>query len=119
MGKKDRQKAPGHTGFRKGFSTLDHILTLRAILEEGRSHGRKIYCAFVDFRKAFDTVPRAQLILRLEEMGVPMELIWGILALYRVDKGQIRTREGASELIHSTIGVKQGCPLPLLYLAYI
>ena len=25
--------------------------------------------------------------------------------------GQVRTPEGASKLIHSTIGVKQGCPL--------
>ena len=60
---KTGRRALGQAGFRKGFSTLDHILTLRAIIEQGKSHGRKIYCAFVDFRKAFDTVPRAQLIL--------------------------------------------------------
>ena len=58
------EKVTRASGIRKGFSTLNHILNLRAIIEEGRSHGRKIYCAFVDFRKAFDTVPRAQLILR-------------------------------------------------------
>ena len=77
--KKSGKRAPGQAGFRKGFSTLDHIFTLRAIIEEGRSEGRKVYCTFVDFRKAFDTIPRAQMMLRLEEMGVPMELIWGIL----------------------------------------
>ena len=110
----------GQAGIKKGFSTLDHIFTLRAIIEENRSHGRKIYCTFVDFRKAFDTIPRAQLILRLEEMGVPMELIWGILALYGAVKGQIRTPEGVSELIHSTIGVKKGCPLsPTLFGLYV
>ena len=82
--------------------------------------GRKIYCTFVDFRKAYDTVPRAQLILILEEMGVPMELIWGILALYGAVKGQIRTHERVSQFIHYTVGVKQGCPLsPTLFELYI
>ena len=117
---KSGKRATGQAGFRKGFSTIDHIFTLRAIIEEGRAEGRKIYCTFVDFRKAFDTIPRAQMILRLEEMGVPMELIWGILALYESVKGQIRTKEGVSEIIQSTIGVKQGCPLsPTLFGLYI
>ena len=43
---KTRRRALGQVGFRKGFSTLEHIFTLRAIIEEGRSHGRKIYCTF-------------------------------------------------------------------------
>ena len=30
----------------------------------------KLYCCFVDFRKAFDTVPRAVLWQVLEELGV-------------------------------------------------
>ena len=95
-------------------------MTLRAIIEEGRSHGKRVYCTFVDFRKAFDTVPRARLIRRLQEMAVPTELIWGIMALYRTIVGQVRTSEGISELIHSTIGVKQGCPLsPTLFGMYV
>ena len=115
MGRKGRQKGTRTGRIQKGlFYSRPHIYT------QGKSHGRKIYCTFVDFWKAFDRVPRAQLILRLEEMGVPMELVWGILALYGAVKGPIRTPEGVSELIHSTIGVKQGCPLsPTLFGLYI
>ena len=80
-------RAVGQAGFRRGFSTLDHILTLRAIIEEGRSHGRRIYYNFVDFRKSFDTVPRERLMCRLQEMGVPIEMTWGIMALYRSVRG--------------------------------
>lgn len=113
-------RAAGQAGFRRGFSTLDHILTLRAIIEEGRASGRRIYCSFVDFRKAFDMVPRARLMRRLQEMGVPTQLIWGIMALYRSVTGQVYTTEGVSDLIHSSIGVKQGCPLsPTLFGMYI
>ena len=41
----------GHASFRKGFTTLDHIFTLRALIEEGRAHNKRIYCCFVDFKK--------------------------------------------------------------------
>ena len=71
-------RAAGQAGFRRGFSTLDHIFTLRAIMEEGRAHGKRMYCCFVDFRKEFDTVPRARLMSRLMKLGVPTEIIWGI-----------------------------------------
>ena len=53
-------------------------------------------------------------------MGVPSELIWGVMALYRTVVGQVRTPERVSELIYSTIGVKQGCPLsPTLFGMYV
>ena len=65
----------------------------------------------MDFHKAFDTVPRARLMRRLQEMGVPTKLIWGIMALYMLVVGHVHTREGLATLVHSTIGVKQGCPL--------
>ena len=85
---------------------MDHILTLRAIIEEGRAHGRHIYSSFVDFRKAFDTKLRARLMPRLHELGIPTELIWEIMALYGLVTNHIRTPEGLSNLVHSTIGVK-------------
>ncbi|MCO5572087.1 hypothetical protein L7F22_025838 [Adiantum nelumboides] len=107
-------------GRRRGFSTLDHILTLKAIIEEGRSHGRRIYCSFVDFHKAFSMVPRAGLMRRLQEMGVPTVSIWVIKALYRSVMVHVRTLEEISDLVHSTIGVKQGCLLsPTLFGMYI
>ncbi|KAH7292540.1 hypothetical protein KP509_29G073500 [Ceratopteris richardii] len=109
-------RAEGQVGFRRDFSTLDHILTLRAIIEEGRSHGTRIYCSFVDFHKAFDTLPRSRLMRRLQAMGVPLELTWGIMALHKSVVGRVRTLEGISTLVHSNIGVKQGCPLsPTLF----
>ena len=74
----------------------------------------------MDFRKAFDTVPRASPILKLEEIGAPMELIWGIMALYGIVMGQFCTLKGVFKRLHATIGVKQGCPLsPTLFGLYV
>lgn len=43
-----------------------HLVTLQAIIEENRAHNQNIYCYFVDFQKAFDTV--------LQKPYVPCEL---------------------------------------------
>lgn len=44
-----------------------------------------MYCSFVDFEKAFDIVPRVRLMHMLQRLGVPIEYIWGIMALCKTD----------------------------------
>ena len=43
-------------GFRKGYSTTDHIFTLHAIIKKQFSQNAKLYVAFVAFYQVFDTV---------------------------------------------------------------
>ena len=45
-------------GFRKDYSTVDHIFTLLAIVQKQLSLNRKLYVAFIDFEKAFDSISR-------------------------------------------------------------
>lgn len=54
-------RSSGQAGFRRAFSTTDHVFTLRCMIDQARVRKRKLYCCFVDFRKAFDTVPRERL----------------------------------------------------------
>ena len=59
-------KAKGQARFSKDFLTTDNIFILRSLIDnqkQSRQKGKagKLYCCFVDFRKAFDTVPRAVL----------------------------------------------------------
>ena len=57
---------------------------------------------------------------RLEALGVPTDMQWGIYALYESVSGKVRSSNGLSEAVASTIGVKQGCPLsPTLFGLYI
>jgi hypothetical protein len=46
------------TGFRKGYSTIDNICSLHALISLYFSLGKKLLCLFIDFRKTFDTVWR-------------------------------------------------------------
>ena len=45
-------------GFRKGRSTIDHISTLTNIVETRKKRKLSTYCAFIDFKKAYDTIDR-------------------------------------------------------------
>ena len=48
-------------GFRKQYSTLDHIFSLNAIIEILKHRNKKLFCCFVDFSSAFDSVWRVGL----------------------------------------------------------
>ena len=48
-------------GFRKGYSTTDQIFTLKSIVELFLCQGRRLFCTFVDYSKAFDSINRATL----------------------------------------------------------
>ena len=45
-------------GFRKGYSTLDNIFILHALISIYFSFGKRLYCSFIDFKSAFDSVWR-------------------------------------------------------------
>jgi hypothetical protein len=63
-----------HAVFRRYYSTLDHLVTFKIIVEEFCNTKTNLFCCFVDFRKAFDMVPRKNLWNRLEEIKVPLDL---------------------------------------------
>ena len=73
-------------GFRSGYSTQDHIFTLHAIIETylnqinpKQSGGKQLYCAFIDYQKAFDLVDRSclwQKLLAYDIKGKIMKLIF-------------------------------------------
>jgi hypothetical protein len=69
-----RKRAKGHVGFRGYHSTMDHLITLMIIVEECCKNKTNLLCCFVDFRKAFDIVPRTNLWNKLEELKVPSGL---------------------------------------------
>ena len=45
-------------GFKKNYSTTDHMFTLLALVQKQVSLNRKLYVAFIDFEKAFDSINR-------------------------------------------------------------
>lgn len=108
-------KAKGQAGFRKDFRTTDNIFVLKSLIDkqkqtrQGKASG-KLYCCFVDFKKAFDTVPRG-LLWQVLERGICGPILDCIKSLYAHDSAAVRNSEGISEIFDCLMGVKQGCPL--------
>ncbi|MCO5590499.1 hypothetical protein L7F22_044469 [Adiantum nelumboides] len=112
----NNKRAIGQAGFRPKHSTIDHLITLRVITKKCRLKGQIMYCCFVDFQKAFDTIPRANLWARMERLRVPTYLRRAVAHMYREVRCKIKTQEGYSREFMSNMGVKQGCPLsPTLF----
>ena len=57
-------------GFMKGKGTTDAIFMARQMQEHFRVKGKKFYFGFVDFEKAFDSVPREVLSWAVRKLEV-------------------------------------------------
>ena len=63
-------RARGQVGFRKDYRTTDQLFIIRTLLQQAAHAKRKLHCCFVDFKKAFDLVPRDALWNVLQRWGV-------------------------------------------------
>ena len=82
--------------------------------------GEKIFAAFIDFRKAYDTVNRKKLMQCLYDIGVGNRFAANIDAIYKSVQYAIKVKGKVMTPISSNLGLKQGCPLsPLLFNLYI
>ena len=57
-------------GFRKGRSTVDATFILHSIVEMFLSENKRLYAGFIDLRKAFDSINRNALWLKLYKLGI-------------------------------------------------
>ncbi|XP_060530472.1 uncharacterized protein LOC132704478 [Cylas formicarius] len=54
--KLDSYQPKEQAGFRRGFSTLDHLQVVRTVIEKTNEYNIPIWVAFIDYEKAFDSV---------------------------------------------------------------
>ena len=99
---------------------MDHVFSLHAILDWYLKKRKRVYTAFVDYRKAFDLIDRSSLWLKLINHGVDGKLLKIIRQIYDKSKSCISYNGTTSEFFQTNIGVKQGENLsPLLFALFI
>ena len=107
-------------GFRENKSTVDSIFILQTIINSQLSRKRKLYCAFIDFRKAFDLVYRNGIWFKLCELGTSLTFVKSIRTRYNSVKACVKLLGKTSDCFDSLVGVKQGEPLsPLLFILFL
>ena len=88
------KRAKGQASFRRHHSTIDHLATLRIIAEECHNNNSDLFCRFVDFRKAFDAIPRNNTWNRIYELKDPFELRGIVIGLYENVISKFKKNEG-------------------------
>jgi hypothetical protein len=114
-------RAKGQIGFRKDYHTTDQLFMLRTLIKQNKAKKNPLYCCFVDFKKAFDTVSCEvlwQVLVGLEVHGCFLQCLQ---AMYAKDIVRINhPSKGVTSNFKCQQGVKQGCPVnPLLFGLYL
>ena len=109
--------SPGQLGFVIGNRTSDpHIILHNLLQKYCHKKNRRLYGCFVDFSKAFDTVPRDILLHKLRQKGIDGRILEIIKTLYHEDSASVKIGKKYSPSFKTNIGVRQGCVLsPLLF----
>ena len=107
-------------GFRQGYSTIDHVFVLHTLIELYLFSKKKVYCAFIDYKKAFDLIDRTSLWAKLISYNINGRVLTVIKNMYEKAKSCVRQGIQLSQMFSCNIGVRQGENLsPLLFAIYL
>uniref|UniRef100_A0A914W977 Reverse transcriptase domain-containing protein n=1 Tax=Plectus sambesii TaxID=2011161 RepID=A0A914W977_9BILA len=98
---------PNQAGFRKGYSTLDHLHAVNMAVEKCREYNLRLSMLFVDFQKAFDTIEFRAIWNSLAHYGVDSSIIEVVKKLY-ASSSSIVTFASSEVDIDVQRGVRQG-----------
>ena len=93
-------------GFQRSTGTIDAAFTHNTGLAAEVADNRKIYVTMVDFNMAFDRVGIPELLQRLRNKGLPLELLRIIGSMYHNYEARVKTRKGISTKFPINAGVK-------------
>jgi hypothetical protein len=90
------------------MSTVDNIFVLHALIDLYFSFDKKLYCTFVDFKKAFDTVWRTGLWRKLPNCEIKGKCFKIIYNMYHDIKSRVQYNGSQSDCFPCLTGVRQG-----------
>ena len=112
--------ADNQNSFRKQRSTIDHISSLTSIIETRKLHNKDTFTAFIDFKKACDSIDRGILFTKLSNLGISGLMYKALLSLYDNVWCSVRINGKLTEWFDVSCGLKQECSLSsILFNLYI
>ena len=93
-----------HAGYRAGMSTTYNIFVLHGVISHLINHGKKLYCAFVDFTKAFDYVVRENFWYKMIN-GISGKILNVIKSIYSCVKSRVKYNNQLGNEFYCGLGV--------------
>ena len=107
-------------GFRPKSGTSEAIFALHYIISKTLCKKGRLYCCFVDYKKAFDSVNRKNLWYKLSKVGICGKLLNVVKSMYENVKSCVTIEGLKSEYFRSSLGLMQGEVLsPILFSLYV
>ena len=106
----DDNQPTEQAGFRKNYSTIDHLQAINQIIEKTQEYNLTLYMAFIDYAKAFDTVEHVSILKALEEMKIHPKYIRLIGKIYSNSESKVKI-EAEGKTFKTKRGVRQGDPI--------
>ena len=104
-------------GFRSGYSTTDHLHAMHQLIEKTSEYNMPLCLAFVDYRKAFDSVEIPAVLEAIKSQGVEQAYVNMLNHIYQHASAFIRLHKD-SDIFKLGKGVRQGdCISPKLFTA--
>ncbi len=111
---------PEQAGFRSREECMGQAIALYEVVTRRKLCGQPTYATFIDFKKAYDTVPHEALLRKLWCVGVQGRTLAFIRSLYQNSRVAVRVGTDLSDAFPLERGLRQGCPMsPLLFDVFI
>jgi hypothetical protein len=106
----DENQPCEQAGFRAKFNTMDHLQTLNQVMEKTQEFNLSLYLAFIDYKKAFDSVEHISVVEALNSVGIHPKIVRLLDKIYLESRAKVKT-EIESETFRIRRDVRQGDPI--------
>lgn len=117
--KLENTQSKEQAGFRRSFSTMDHIHVIRELIERHEEYEMPLCLAFVDYEKAFDSVKTSAVLTSLSKINIETTCIKLLQTIYQNATATVAMNDQKAT-IHLKKGVRQGDTIsPKLFIAVL
>ena len=107
-------------GFRPKRSCLTNLLSVMETWTKWLDEGDNFDVIYLDFQRAFDTVPHQRLVSKLFDLGIDGNLLHWFCSFLTDRLQGVKLNDKVSDLVEVRSGVPQGSVLgPICFIAYI
>ena len=99
-------KTNQQAGFRKGYSTIDHLQTINQLIEKCNEFNRHLCIGYTDYEQAFDSMEHKAIFKALRSIGINETYITILEDTYTGPTARVHMYSQVSEEIPILRGVR-------------